>query len=242
MFFLTLPFKNPQTKKLMANNVIILGKSGSGKSTSIKGLDPKETVIINTLNKRLPFKGSSTLYNEKNKNLFNMDEYTEIISILQSISDKATRVKNVILDDIIYVMRKEYFKRAKETGYNKFTELAQHFQQIVSTCENLRDDLNIFFILHSEDILNDKVLSGYKVATIGSMLDNQYNPVEVVPMVLYSAIKFDAKGTPTYGFYTHATMEGTVQIPAKTPDGMFAENFIPNDLGLVSKAMTEYYN
>ena len=225
----------------MANNVIVLGKSGAGKSTSIKGLDPKETVIINTLKKRLPFKGSSSMYNKENKNLFNVDEYTQVISLLQNISDKAPYVKNIVLDDIIYVMRKEYFKRSKESGYGKYTELAAHFQQIISTCEALREDLNVFFILHSEDVVSDYAVTGYKVSTIGKLLDNQYNPIEVVPMVLYSAIKFDEKGNPTYGFYTHASKEGSIEIPAKSPDGMFEDNFIPNDLGLVTKAMTEYY-
>lgn len=100
----------------MANCVIILGKSGTGKSTSIKGLDPKETVIINTLKKRLPFKGSNSMYNTENKNLFNIDDYTSVINYLTNISQKATYVKNVVLDDSIYIMRKEYFKRAKETG------------------------------------------------------------------------------------------------------------------------------
>ena len=225
----------------MANNVIVLGKSGAGKSTSIKGLNPKETVIINTLKKRLPFKGSSALYNKENKNLFNMDEYTNIISLLRNISEKATYVKNIVLDDIIYTMRKEFFSRAKETGYQKYSELAAHFQSIISTCEDLRDDINVFFILHSEDIVSDYAITGYKVSTIGKLIDNQYNPVEVVPMVLYSAIKFDEKGVPTYGFYTHASKEGSIEIPAKSPDGMFEENFIPNDLGLVVKAMNEYY-
>lgn len=60
-------------------------------------------------------------------------------------------------------------------------------------------------------------------------------------MVLYSAIQFNDKGEPTYGFYTHATMMGTVQIPAKTPEGMFEEDFIPNDLGAVVKTMNAYY-
>lgn len=100
----------------MANCVIILGKSGTGKSTSIKGLNPKETVIINTLKKRLPFKGSSSMYNTENKNLFNIDDYASVINYLTNISQKATYVKNVVLDDSIYIMRKEYFKRAKETG------------------------------------------------------------------------------------------------------------------------------
>lgn len=100
----------------MANCVIILGKSGTGKSTSIKGLNPKETVIINTLKKRLPFKGSNSMYNTENKNLFNIDDYTSVINYLTNISQKAAYVKNVVLDDSIYIMRKEYFKRAKETG------------------------------------------------------------------------------------------------------------------------------
>ena len=65
----------------MGNVCLILGKSGSGKSTSIKGLDPKETVIFNVLKKRLPFKGSASVYNTDNKNLFNLDEYDKINSI-----------------------------------------------------------------------------------------------------------------------------------------------------------------
>lgn len=226
----------------MANCVILLGKSGTGKSTSIKGLNPKETVVINTLKKRLPFKGSSTLYNEENKNLFNIDDYNSVINYLTSISQKATYVKNVVLDDSIYIMRKEYFKRAKETGYGKYTDLAAHFQQIISTCEGLRDDLNVFFILHTEEIISDGSVVGYKVSTVGKLLDSQYNPIEVVPMVLFSTIKYDEKGKPQYGFYTHAAMNGNIEIPAKSPDGMFEEDFIPNDLGEVVKAMNEYYS
>lgn len=225
----------------MANIIMLLGKSGTGKSTSIKGLDPKETVVINVLGKRLPFKGSNALYNKENKNLFQRESYTDIISLVQNISDKATNVKNIILDDFIYVMRKEYFSRARETGYNKYTELAQHFQQIISTCEKLREDLNVFMILHSEDIQSDKTTTGYKVSTVGNLVDNCYNPLEVVPMVLYSSVKYDDKGNTQYGFYTHRCKEGVVEIPAKTPDEMFDEDFIPNDLGYVVKKMNEYY-
>ena len=226
----------------MANVVMLLGKSGTGKSTSIKTLDPKETIVINVLKKKLPFKGSSSMYSTENKNLFQKEDYLEVISLLRNISEKASSVKNIIIDDMIYIMRKEYFKRAKESGYGKYTELAQHFQQIISTCEGLRDDLNVFFILHSEDMQSDKTTIGYKVSTIGQLVDNQYNPVEVVPMVLYSAIKYDDKGNPQYGFYTHRCMEGMVEIPAKSPDGMFADDFIPNDLAMVVNAMNEYYN
>lgn len=226
----------------MANNCIILGKSGTGKSTSIKGLDPKETIIINVLKKRLPFKGSNSLYNTENKNLFNVKDFTQIINLLQNIDKSASHVKNIIIDDAIYIMRSEYFARAREVGYNKYTELAQHFQQIIQTCENMRDDLNIFFVLHSEDVTSDNTVTSYKVSTVGKLLDTTYNPVEVVPMVLYSAIKFDDKGNAEYGFYTHRTMVGGVEIPAKSPNEMFEEDFIPNDLGVVVKAMNEFYN
>lgn len=112
---------------------------------------------------------------------------------------------------------------------------------MISTCEKLRQDLNIFVLLHSEDIQSDKTITGYKVSTVGNLVDNQYNPLEVVPMVLYSSVVYDEKGKATYGFYTHRFKEGTVEIPAKTPDGMFAEDFIPNDLAIVVKAMNEYY-
>lgn len=226
----------------MANICIILGSTGTGKSSSIKGLDPKETLVLNVLKKKLPFKGSSSLYNTTNKNLFNIDNHEDAINLLQACSAKCPNIKNIIIDDAIYIMRKEYFKRAKEAGYSKYTELAQHFQQLISACENLREDINVFFLLHSEEVTSDNTITGYKVSTIGKLLDTQYNPIEVVPMVLYSGIKYDNNGNATYGFYTHKFKEGTIEIPAKSPAGMFEEDYIPNDLGIVVKAMNEYYN
>ena len=225
----------------MANAVIILGKSGTGKSSSIKTLNPKDTIILNVLGKKLPFKGSSSLYNKDNKNLFRVDDYAQTINMLNTIDKNATHIHNVILEDCIYIMRKEYFKRAKETGYGKYTELAMHFQQIISTIENMREDINVFLILHSEDVQSDKTTISYKVSTIGQLLDSQYNPVEVVPMVLYSSVKYDDKGIASYGFYTHRFMDGMIEIPAKSPADMFEEDFIPNDLGIVVNAMKEYY-
>lgn len=124
----------------------------------------------------------------------------------------------------------------------KYTELAQHFQQIINTCEKLRKEINVFFILHSEDVQSDKITTTYKVSTIGSLLESQYNPVEVVPMVLYSSVKFMDDGTSTYGFYTQRCKEGGVEIPAKSPAEMFDSLFIPNDLQYVVDKMNEYYN
>ena len=225
----------------MANVCLIMGASGTGKSTSIKTLDPKETVIFNVLKKRLPFKGSNSLYNAENKNMFNVDSYEAIVTYLQSLSANAKNVKNVIIDDITYVMRKEYFKTAKQTGFNKFVDMAAHFQSIISTAENMRDDINVFMLIHCEEVISDNTIVGYKPSTVGKLIDSSYNPVEVVPILLFSKVKFDDKGNATFGFYTHRCMEGSVEIPAKSPADMFDEDFIPNDLGYVVAKMNEYY-
>ena len=225
----------------MGNVVMILGRSGTGKSTAIKTLDTKETVVINVLKKRLPFKGSGSLYNKENKNLFNVDDYASINSFIESINKNAGYVKNIVVDDLTYVMRKEYFKSAKVTGFTKFVDMGAHFQSIIQTAENTREDLNVFLVMHCEEIISDNVIVGFKPSTIGKMIDSTYNPVEVVPMVLFSSVKYDENKKPIYGFYTHRCMEGNTEIPAKSPDGMFDVDFVPNDLGLIVKAMNEYY-
>lgn len=225
----------------MANVCLIMGKSGSGKSTSIKGLDPKTTVVFNVLKKRLPFKGSQILYNTEKKNLFNIDDYSQINSYLTGIDKNAEYVKNIVIDDGTYIMRKEYFKTAKQTGFNKYTDMASHFQSIISTAENMREDLNIFLIMHCEEIVSDNTIVGYKPSTVGKLIDNSYNPMEVVPILLFASVKYDENKQPSYGFYTHRCLEGSIEIPAKTPADMFTEDFIPNDLEIVVKAMKEYY-
>ena len=225
----------------MANVCLILGKSGTGKSTSIKNLNPKETVVFNVLKKRLPFKGSTAVFNTENKNMYNIDSHDVITSYLKSIDKNAPHIKNIIIDDATYIMRKEYFKTAKQTGYNKFVDMAAHFQDIISTAENMRDTINIFIIMHCEEITSDNTIVGYKPSTVGKLIDSSYNPVEVVPMVLFSDIKYDEKGVATYGFYTHRFMNGNIEIPAKSPADMFEEDFIENDLQVIVNKMNEYY-
>lgn len=225
----------------MANICIILGKTSTGKSTSIRTLDPKETVIISPLGKRLPFKGGSKIYNTENKNHFQMDNHEKIIQLIRNISTSGKHVKNIILDDAGYVLRKEFFSRAKEAGYTKYTDIGHHFQLIITECEKAREDLNVFFIMHAEEVYNDNIICGYKVSTIGKMLEDKYNPIEVVTVVLFSDVLFKEDGTTQYGFYTRRIKKGSIEIPSKSPDGMFEEEFIPNDLAMVIKAMEDYY-
>lgn len=224
----------------MSNFAIIMGDTGCGKSTSIKGLNPKETVIINVLGKRLPFKGSAAMYNEEQKNLFKISSYSDVLSLLDAINGNAP-VKNVIIDDAIYIMRTEFFDRSKEKGYDKYNELADHFRKIIAKCGSLRDDLNIFMLLHIEPVESDGSLIGFKSASVGKLLDKQYNPLESVAVTLFAQPRYDDKGVPEFGFYTHRKKLNGVELPCKTPEGMFEDDFIPNDLGIVIKAMNEYY-
>lgn len=219
----------------MANVIMVLGKTGTGKTESVKKLDPKDTAVISTLGKRMLWDKERN-YSEDNKNLFNMSDHRSVINIIQNISEKGAHIKNIVIDDMIYIMTKEFFKRAGESGYGKYTELAQHFQQVIEACEKAREDLNIFLILHAEDVMSDKIHVGYKARTIGQLVDSSYNPMEVVPILLFSDIRYDQQGKAEYGFYTQRMKIGTVEIPAKS-GGLFDSDWIPNDLRLVVDAL-----
>jgi hypothetical protein len=225
----------------MSNLVIVLGASGTGKSTSIKSLNPKETIILNVLGKDLPFRGSRASYNKENKNLFNVNKWDTIINYMQSISNNAPSIKNIIIDDGIYCMRTEFFDRSKENGFNKYNELADHFRRIIAVGNALRGDITVFLMLHTEPIETDGSVIGYKASTVGKLLDKMYNPLESVSITLFSQPQYDDKGKPKFGFYTHPMKVNGIEIPAKTPDGMFEEDFIPNDLQLVINKMNEFY-
>ena len=225
----------------MSNFVIVMGESGSGKSTSLKGLDPKETVVINVLGKRLPFKGSNAVYNKDTGNIYKISSQLEVIDLLKTINEKASKIKNVVIDDAIYIMRTEFFDRAKEKGFDKYNELADHFRRLIAYCASLREDLNVFMLLHVESIESEGSVIGYKSSSVGKLLDKLYRPEENTAITLFAQPQFDDKGNAKFGFYTHKIKLNGIELPSKTPEGMFEEDFIPNDLGLVVKAMNEYY-
>lgn len=225
----------------MSNLVIVLGASGTGKSTSIKTLNPQETVVLNVLGKDLPFKGSRTNYTREKLNNIQPTSWENVQSMMQSISQRKLDVKNIIIDDAIYIMRTEFFDRSREKGFDKYNELADHFRRIVAESSSLRNDITVFMMLHTEPIEADGSIIGYKASTVGKLLDKMYNPIESVSINLFSQPKYDEKGRPTFGFYTHPMKVNGIEIPAKSPDGMFDEDFIPNDLQLVVNKMKEYY-
>lgn len=226
----------------MANVVMVLGQSGTGKSTSIKSLNPDETIIIQALKKNLPFKGFKNLYSKEKKNLFYAHDGEQLVRYLKNINEKCETCHTIVIDDATYIMRNEFFDKATETGFGKFTVLAQHFQQVLVTAAAMRDDIIVFIIMHSEEKINDGAIDSYKCATVGKMLDEKFDPVHCVTVLLYSTVRFDGEGKPNYGFYTNRTVENNKVIPAKTPCDMFEDIFIPNDLQFVVDKINEYEN
>ena len=225
----------------MSNLVIVLGSSGTGKSTSIKTLNPQETVILNVLGKDLPFKGSRANYTREKKNLIQSAKWDSISSMMQSISKNMLNIHNIVIDDAIYIMRTEFFDRSKETGFNKYNELADHFRRIIADGNSLRSDITVFMMLHTETVEADGSVIGYKASTVGKLLDKMYNPLESVSITLFAQPKYDDKGKPEFGFWTHPMKVNGIEIPAKSPAEMFEDDFIPNSLQLVLDKMHEYY-
>ena len=222
----------------MASKLIgIVGSTGTGKSTSIKHLNPEETYIINVAKKELPFKGSETLYNAEKKNYREVDDAVEITRLLQNISQKAPHIKNIVIEDSNYIMGFNIVARATEVGFTKFSIMARDMVALFQEARKLRDDLKVFYFTHPETIEEGGEIVGYKIKTAGKLIDNQILLEGLLTMCLYTFVEENKDGSVTYNFVTNRFRK----FPAKTPDGMFADIKIPNNLQLVADTVDEYY-
>jgi hypothetical protein len=223
----------------MASKLIgIVGATGTGKSTSVKHLDPKETYIINVAKKELPFKGAEKLYNAEAKNYKEVDDANEITRLLKTISDKAPHIKNIIIEDSNYIMGFNMLARATEVGFTKFTIMAKDMVELFREARRLRDDLKVFYFTHPETIEDGGEIIGYKIKTAGKLIDNQIVLEGLLTICLYTHVEESKDGTATYNFVTNRFKK----YPAKSPDGMFADIRIPNNLQQVVNSIDEYYN
>lgn len=222
----------------MASKLIgIVGPTGTGKSTSIKHLDPKTTYIINTARKELPFKSADKLYNTENKNYKEVDEITEIHRLLCTISEKASHIKNIVIEDSNYMMAFRMADKAAEGGFAKFNIMAKDMIDMLRGARKLRDDLKIFYFTHPDIIEDGGEIVGYKMKTSGKMLDNHFNLEGLFAICLYTHTEESKDGMVSYYFVTNRFRK----YPAKSPDGMFEEVKIPNNLQLVVDKINEYY-
>jgi hypothetical protein len=226
-------------RKIMASKLIgIVGQTGTGKSTSIKHLNPAETYIINVAKKELPFKGAEKLYSVELKNYEEIDSALLITEKLQKISKNGTHIKNIIIEDSNYIMGFNMMEKAADTGFTKFTLMARDMVQLFREARKLRDDIKVFYVTHPETIEDAGEIIGYKIKTAGKMIDNQILLEGLLTMCLYTYVEDNKDGSANYNFLTNRFKK----FPAKTPDGMFTDIKIPSNLQLVVDAIDKYYN
>ena len=199
----------------MAVLVMIYGQSGTGKSTSLRNFADDEVAVINVSGKPLPFRSKLTTYDT--------DNYAKISSALGKIERKS-----IVIDDATYLMVNEFMRTAKVTGYQKYTDMAVNFNSLVAQASQLANDKIVYFLGHSD--LKDDGTEHFK--TIGKMLDN-YVTVEGKFTIVLKTVVQDGK----YYFSTHNSGQDTV----KSPLGMFADNYVDNDLKAVDAIIREYY-
>lgn len=199
----------------MAVLVMIYGQSGTGKSTSLRNFKHEEVAVINVSGKPLPFRGDLKPYNT--------DNYTKIINAICN-----TDRKSIVIDDATYLMVNEFMRTAKQTGYQKYTDMACNFNGLIEVCAGLPDDKIVYFMGHSDQV--DDGREHFK--TIGKMLDN-YVTVEGRFTIVMKTVVQDGQ----YMFSTQNNGQDTV----KSPMGMFEQALIENDLKAVDEAIREYW-
>lgn len=222
----------------MSKLIGIVGDTGTGKSTSVRTLDPATTFYVNVASKELPFKGSGRIYNVGAKNYIELENPKQIESVLQQIHEKAPHIKHIVIDDANYLMGFTLIKKATEIGFTKFSLMAQDMLNMLMKAKRLREDLIIFYMCHPEAVHDDERIVGYKMKTSGKAIDTQIKLDGLFSTVLYTYVETDKDGKSTYQFLTNRKD----LFPAKSPEGMFEEILIPNDLKIVAEKVNEYYN
>lgn len=199
----------------MAVLVMVYGQSGTGKSTSLRNFKNDEVAVVNVSGKPLPFRGDIKPYNS--------DNYGKIMAAI-----KQTDRKSIVIDDATYLMVNEFMRTAKQIGYQKYTDMAVSFNQLIEFAASLPDDKIVYFMGHSDQA--DDGRDHFK--TIGKMLDN-YVTVEGRFTIVLKTVVQDGK----YMFSTQNNGQDTV----KSPMGMFDAALIDNDLKAVDDAIRDYW-
>lgn len=215
------------------SSVLIIGVPGSGKSTSIRNLDPASTFIIQTISKPLPFKDYKSKYvnitgwDDATNNRFVSDDWMKVKRCIE-IVNKRDDIKTLVIDDMQYIMSHEFMRRATEKGFDKFSEIASHFWQVTQAITACRENLTVFAISHSDTDNTGKV----KAKTIGKMLEEKISIEGIFTVVLHSLVS-DNK----HYFLTQYDGEHL----AKSPIGLFPSSIICNDLKVVQEQLTDYF-
>ena len=213
----------------MSKVICIMGESGSGKTTSMRNLDPDSTYYIDSDRKGLSWRGWKKQYNTEKKNYFCSDEPEKVKSKLAAISEKCPKIKTIVIDTIGSIMVADEMRRSREKGYDKWLDLATCVWDMVDMAYTLRDDLTVIFVAHTQ---TERTEDGYiftKIKTSGKKLDKICLESKFTTVLIAKCIDGE------YVFETRAK-----NSTAKTPMGLFETDTIPNDIKTVIEALEEF--
>jgi len=186
-------------------------------------MNPAETLLIQVVKKPLPFKSNWKSVNDGG-NIYHSDNWESIIKAMQ----KTTR-EIIVIDDLQYLLANEFMTRAHEKGYEKFTEMARHYFDVITAATNLPDFKRVYLLSHTDVSEQGQV----KAKTIGKLLDEKITIEGLLTIVLRTHVI-----NGQYVFSTKNNGSDTV----KTPIGLFDDDHIENDLMAVDKSIKEYYD
>lgn len=204
---------------IMAQKILIMGESGTGKSTSMRNCDPATTAVVNPVGKPLPFKAKFDMLNNE----------TDARKITRYMKEQAAAGKKlIVVDDFQYILAVPYMNRIKETGWDKYNDFGANYFEIIDVCKDLPDDVVVVYMTHLETL--DNGLTTVKL--IGKLLREKITIEGLFTVVLRTGVN-EGK----YYFYTQNSGKDTV----KSPLGMFPVYAIENDLNYVVDKVRNYY-
>lgn len=205
----------------MAEKILIMGESGTGKSTSIRNCDPEITAIVNPVGKPLPFRGS-----KKFTTLNGVTDCDEITDFMKAQAKSGKKI--IIVDDFQYILAIPYMNRIKETGWDKYNDFGSNYFNIIDVCNELPEDVCVYYLTHCETLENGLTT----VKLIGKLLREKITVEGLFTIVLRTGV---SEGN--YYFFTQNNGKDTV----KSPLGMFDSFSIENDLNYVDAKIRNYY-
>ena len=223
----------------MAHLVFLVGKSGMGKSTSLRNLNPDETVIINTDQKALPFKQFNLKYNEEKRNYRKTSDVTIVAATLKKVNE-LSNVKTIIIDTWSRIMTDAIMsqKFRSEKGFEKWGKFAASQYDLINFInDSMREDIIVYLLAHPETHYDESGFATERIGVQGKMLE-RFVPESFSTIVLYSEVIKTPGQTNRHIFRTISSGSDT----CKTPLEMFEEEAIDNDLVDVNKTIREYYS
>lgn len=228
----------------MSNVICLAGLSNTGKSTSLKYLNPEETFIVSCTNKQLQIPGFRKKYPKVTiaegklvGNWYVSTDYEKITKILQLVNLKRSDIHNVVIDDLNYLLSNEIMEHAMEKGYEKFSQQAKNYYDIINLAQSLRDDLTVVIISH---IVNDgtDIEPAWKLYSSGKMLDRTVNLDGLFSYIIYTDKFVDENDEVQYRFRTKTNGNDT----CRTVAGCFADKFIEPNMQMVVDTINKFEN